>query len=1097
MILATAVAAVLPLLAGAAAPKPKEAEKKKDLWSADTFTGLGFRSLGPAVTSGRVGDIAVHPSRPATWYVAVASGGVWKTVNAGTTWTPVFDAQGSYSIGCVTLDPKDPLTVWVGTGENNSQRSVAYGDGIYRSTDGGKSWENLGLKSTEHISKIVVDPRDSKVVYAAAQGPLWSSGGERGLYKTLDGGKTWTQSLKINDDTGVTDVWMDPRDADVLYAAAYQRRRHVWTLIDGGPDSAIHKSKDAGATWKKLENGLPKGDKGRIGLAVSSVEPDTVYAIVEATGKEGGFFRSTDAGGNWEKMGDYMTTSPQYYNEIIPDPRKADRVYAMDTWMHVTDDGGKTFRKVGEKAKHVDNHALWIDPGDTTHLVSGCDGGVYESFDRGATWAFKANLPITQFYRVAVDEARPFYNVYGGTQDNNTLGGPSRTVSASGITNADWFVTVGGDGFTPAVDPTNPDIVYSQSQHGNLVRFDKKTGEKIDIQPHPAPGEPALRYNWDSPLLVSPHSPTRLYFAAQRLFRSDDRGDSWRPVSPDLTAQIDRNKLKVMGRVQSVDAVAKSASTSFYGNIVSLAESPKQEGLLYVGTDDGLVQVSDDGGTAWRRVDRFPGVPPQAYVSDLEASPHDAGTVYAAFDHHKMGDFKPYLLKSADRGRTWVGIAGDLPARGTVYTVAEDPEKPNLLFAGTEFGVFFSADGGKKWVQLKGGIPTIAVRDLAIQKREGDLVLATFGRGFYVLDDLTPLRRATPEGLAQEAALAPVKDAWMFIPSQPLGLDGQAFMGDAFYTASNPPFGAVFTYYLKDEVLSRRKKRQETEKKVREAGGEVAYPTWDELRAEDRDEDPEMVLTVTDEAGRVVRRLSGPVTTGFHRLAWDLRYPPANPTDLKPPVTDNPFADRPLGPLSMPGSYRVSLARRVNGKLETLGEPQPFHAVTLGAASLPAPDRAALLEFQRRTGRLQGAVLGAVESADEAQKRIDHLKKAFVDTPGADPALGDEARSLEARLKDLRLALDGDPTVQKRNEPVPPSVVDRVQSVVNGHWNATSAPTATHRTSYAAAAGAFGPVLEKLKALVETDLRLLEDKAEKAGAPWTPGRVPRWSAEAP
>jgi len=546
----------------AAAPKSGDKGEKKELLSAETFKGLALRNIGPAVTSGRVGDIAVPPGKRGTYYVAVASGGVWKTVNSGTTWEPLFDKEGSYSIGCVTIDPNDPLVVWVGTGENNSQRSVSYGDGVYKSMDGGRSWENVGLRESEHVAKILVDPRNSDVVYAAAQGPLWSSGGGRGLYKTTDGGRTWSPSLKISENTGVTDVWMDPRDPDVLYAAAYQRRRHVWTLVDGGPESAIYKSTDAGASWKKMTNGLPEADMGRIGLAVSPADPDVVYAVIEAA-KEPGFYRSRDAGVNWKKMSEYVSQSPQYYSEIVPDPRDVDRVYSMDTWMHVTQDGGETFKKVGEKYKHVDNHALWIDPDDTDYLLAGCDGGVYESFDRGATWSFKANLPVTQFYRVTVDNAEPFYNVYGGTQDNNTVGGPSRTTTAQGIVNSDWFVTVGGDGFETAVDPQDPNIVYSQAQYGALVRFDKRTGETVDIKPQEGKGEPPLRFNWDSPLMISPHSRTRLYFAAQKLFRSDDRGDSWRAVSPDLTAQIDRNELKVMGRVWSVDAVAKNASTSF------------------------------------------------------------------------------------------------------------------------------------------------------------------------------------------------------------------------------------------------------------------------------------------------------------------------------------------------------------------------------------------------------------------------------------------------------------------------------------------------------------------------------------------------------
>lgn len=1090
LLVATLLVCAVPALAA----KPAE-EKPKAKMDPGTFTGLAFRSIGPAMISGRISDIAVHPKDHGTWYVTAASGNVWKTTNYGTSWTPIFDTQGSYSIGCVTLDPNDPGVVWIGTGENNSQRSVAYGDGVYKSVDGGKTFENVGLKGSEHIGKILVDPRNSNVVWVAAQGPLWNDGGDRGLYKSVDGGKTWELSLKISERTGVSDVVMDPRNPDVMLASAYQRRRHVWTLINGGPESGLHKSVDGGKTWKKLEGGLPSGDVGRIGLAISPVNPDTVYALVEAADKGSGCYRSRDGGWSWEKRSDYSPTSPQYYQELIADPKLEDRVYSMDTWMQVSEDGGKTFRKVGERFKHVDNHALWIDPQEVDHMIAGCDGGVYWTRDRGATWNWIANLPLAQFYKVAVDNAAPFYNVYGGTQDNNTVGGPVRTRTAHGIVNSDWYITVGGDGFQAAIDPTNPDIVYSQWQHGNLVRYDRKTGETVDVQPQPGPGEPPLRWNWDSPLVVSPHSPTRLYFAAQRLFRTDDRGNTWSPVSPDLTRQLDRNKLPVMGRVWSVDSVAKNNSTSFYGNLVALSESPKREGRLAVGSDDGLIQVTDDDGKSWTKIDSFPGVPERSYVSRVLWSLHDADVLYATFDNHKMGDYKPYVLRSTNLGKSWAAIAGNLPERGTVYAIVEDPVKRDLLFAGTEFGVFFTVDGGKAWVQLKGGIPTTQARDLAIQEREGDLVVASFGRGFYVLDDLSPLREVSESALSSgEALLYPVKDAWMFVPSSPFGGDDKASFGDAFFTAPNPPQGAVFTYYLRDGYKSLRDQRREAEKEKAKKGEDVFYPSWDDLRKEDREEAPAIVLTVTDEDGQVVRRVEGPTAAGFQRVAWDLRYPTFEPTRLTPP-DDDPFSPKPVGPLAAPGTYRVALAKRIGGTLTPLGEPRTFKAVPLGEASLPGPDREALLTFQRKTGRLQRAVMGAIRSAGEAQTRIDHLEKSLADAPGADPKLAEDVRAIEGRLKDLRVQLTGDDTVARRSEPTPPSIVDRVQQVVNGHWYATTDATQTHRRNYEIAAGQFAPVLEKLRGLVLVDLKRVEDEAEKAGAPWTPGRVPEWKPE--
>ena len=1082
-----------------------QAEQEKDVLSSGTFSALKLRGIGPALTSGRVGDFAINPKNPAQFYVAVCSGGVWKTDNGGITFRPIFDSESSYSIGCLALDPTDSDVLWVGTGENNSQRSVSFGDGVYKSTDGGKTFKNMGLKDSEHIGMIAIDPTDPDTVFVAAQGPLWRAGGDRGLYRTTDGGETWEQILEISENTGINEVHLDPRDPDVIYASAYQRRRRTWTLINGGEESGLHKSTDGGETWRKLKKGIPSVDKGRIGLDISPADPDVIYAIIEAAEGKGGVFRSTNRGENWEKRGSHMSTSPQYYNELVCDPLNVDRVYSLNTRLMVTEDGGKSFSSVPGKGRHVDDHALWIDPVNTDHLIVGCDGGIYLTWDRGQNWDFCENLSVTQFYKLALDNSVPFYNVYGGTQDNNTLGGPSRTRSPAGIANEDWFVTVGGDGFEPQVDPTDPNIVYSQWQHGGLVRYDRLNGETIDIKPKERPDEKPLRWNWDAPLLISPHLHTRLYFAANVLYRSDDRGDSWRAVSADLTRQIDRNQLEVMGRVQNVDAVAKNRSTSIYGNIVALSESPLVEGLLYVGTDDGLVQVSSDGGENWQSIESFPDVPEMTYVSDLEASLHDADTVYATFDNHKSGDFKPYLLKSNDRGQSWTSIAGDLPERDIAYCLGEDHVNPNLLFVGTEFGVYFTLDGGKQWIRLKSGLPTIAIRDLEIQRRENDLALASFGRGFYILDDYTPLRSATRELLEQPAHIFPVKPALQYVQTSRLGGSGRGSLGASYFTAKNPPYGAVFTYYLKDKLKTRKELRKEAEKQARKDKTDAPYPTFDELREEDREEKPAIVLTVRDEDGHVVRRVDGSRNKGMQRVAWDLKYPSAGPAspgrgdnDDEEEEEEEEDEDRRrggAGPMVLPGTYSVTLDQIVDGVWTLLAGPESFDVIPLDLATLKQTDRREVMAFRLKLQRLRRAVSGTTRAAAEAASRLRLLKAAFDNTPALDPAILARIHTLGQQLKDLQTELNGDSTLSSRSAATPLSITDRVMSAVGSQWSTTSPPTQTERDAYRYAGEAFSRVLASLRTLVETDLEQLEAELEAAGAPWTTGRLPDWKIE--
>jgi photosystem II stability/assembly factor-like uncharacterized protein len=1072
------------------APEKKEEEKKPGM-NADTFSGLKFRLIGPAVASGRVMSIAVSPKNKFEYYVGVASGGVWKTVNDGTTWTPVFDKEGSYSIGWVALDPNDPAVVWVGSGESNSQRSVGYGDGIYRSDDGGKNWQNLGLKKSEHIGRVVIDPRDSKVVYVAAEGPLWGPGGDRGLYKTVDGGKNWKAVLTISENTGVSDVAIDPSNPDIIYAAAYQRRRHVWTLIDGGPESAIYKSTDAGASWNKLKSGLPSVDMGRIGLAVSPADPSVVYATIEAADGKGGVFRSDDRGATWERRNEF-DAGAMYYARVVCDPKNVDRIFVMNVTMRESLDGGKTLKKIEETNHHGDDHALWIDPENTKHWLFGSDGGMAETWDDAKNWEFKANLPTVQFYDVAVDNALPFYNVCGGTQDNFSWCGPARTRNLNGILNSDWYVTTGGDGFRSVVDPVDANTVYAESQYGVLVRYDKQTGQELVLQPQEGKGELPLRWNWDSPVIISPHSHTRLYFAANKLFRSDDRGDTWKTISGDLSRQTDRNKLSVMGKVWDPDAVAKNASTSFYGNIVALAESPKKDGLIYVGTDDGLIQVTSDGGQNWTRDEKFGGVPDTTYVSRLAASQHDANVVYAAFDNHKNEDFKPYLLRSGDAGKTWTSIAGNLPENGPVLALAEDTVNANLLFAGTEFGAFFTVDGGMHWVQLKGGLPTIAVRDMVIQPREGDLVIATFGRGFYVLDDISALRQVKAEALEKDATLFPVKDSLLYIERHPLGGPKKAFQGDAFYTADNSAYGAVFTAYLKEKLKTKKEKRQDAEKDAAKKNQTLAYPTKDSLRAEAEEAKPEVYFIVYDESGAPIRRVEGSTDSGFQRVAWDLRYPAVSLREHTDEGEDFPPAGS-QGVRVVAGSYSVRMFQRVDGVVTELAGAQTFKVVADGTSALSAADRGAQEEFQRKVARLYRAVSGALHTSEDVQARLKGIRAALRETPAAEKQLSAAADSIEQRNREILRALGGDAEMRKRNEPVQSSIDDRVQAIMEGERFALTKPTQTHIDDYNIAAGEFTEQLSRVHALVEVDLAKLEKDMEGAGAPWTPGRVPEWS----
>ncbi|MEM8896727.1 MAG: glycosyl hydrolase [Bacteroidota bacterium] len=1048
-----------------------------------TFKGMAFRSIGPAFSSGRIADIAIHPQDENVWYVAVASGGVWKTVNAGTTWKPIFDDQAVYSTGCVTIDPNNPSTVWVGTGENVGGRHIGFGDGIYRSEDGGMSWTNMGLPKSEHISKIIIHPDNSDVMWVAVQGPLWSSGGERGVFMSTDGGENWTQTLGDDEWVGATDLAIDPRDPMTLYAATWQRHRTVAAYMGGGPGTGLHKSTDGGKSWKELTSGLPKSNMGKIGLAISPINPDVLYAAIELDRRTGGVYKSTDKGETWKKQSSAVSgaTGPHYYQELYASPHAFDRIYLVDVRIQVSDDGGKTFRRLKEEHKHSDNHAIVFKADDPDYLLIGTDGGIYESFDLAENWRFINNLPLTQYYKLAVDDAEPFYNIYGGTQDVNTHGGPSRTDNLHGIRNADWYITLFADGHQPATEPGNPDIVYCEWQQGNLTRVDRTTGEIVYIQPQPAEGEPYERFNWDAPILVSPHKPTRLYFASQRVWRSEDRGDSWTAISGDLTKDEERITLPIMGKQQSWDNSWDMLAMSNYNTITSLAESPQQEGLVYAGTDDGIIQVTEDGGTNWRRIDvgSLPGVPDLAFVNDIKADMFDASTAYVCLDNHKYGDYKPYFLKTTDKGRSWTSMTDGLPEKTLVWRFVQDHVKKDLMFLATEFGIYFTVNGGNDWTKLSGGVPTIPFRDLAIQKRENDLVGASFGRSFYVLDDYAPLREVNQDQMEEEATLFAVRKAWWYIPRGILSFNNsRGNQGASHYVAPNPPFGAVFTYYLKDGLTTTAAERKKAEKELAKDGKDISFPGWDAVEAERNASKPKIWFTVKDSDGNLVRKLTGPTSKGFHRISWDLKYPQGN--FISP--NDKTSLDKASGLMAAPGTYTVSLSKEVDGVITDLSDAVEFEVVPLRKGALEGSSPAETAAFWREleSTSKDASVLRA--QFGNQMKKLGLLKTSLERSLISPGDMNTQLHELTGEYQALRRQLFGYRSKSQVGQKNDPTINNRLGMVFNAVSNSTYGPTPSAKASLEMAQKEVRSMKSSLKTLSDKMASLQADM-EKAGAP--------------
>ena len=1015
---------------------PLNAQRRKaqveEKISLDAFE---FRNIGPAFLSGRIADIAIDPNDENRWFVAVGSGGVWKTENSGTTWKPLFDEQNSYSTGCVTIDPTNSNVIWVGTGENVGGRHVAYGDGVYKSIDGGETWKNMGLTSSEHISKIVVHPTNPNVVWVASQGPLWNKGGERGVYKTTDGGISWKRVLGNSEWTGATELVIDPRDPEVLYAATWDRHRTVAALMGGGPGSGLHRSTDGGETWTKLTQGLPTSNMGKIGLAISPQQPDVLYAAIELDRKTGAVYRSANRGASWVKMSNTVSggTGPHYYQELYASPHQFDRLYLMNVRVLTSEDGGKTFAELKEEKKHSDNHAIAFKKNDPNYLMIGTDAGIYESFDLAENWRYIKNLPLTQFYKVAVNNAEPFYHVFGGTQDNGSAGGPSATDEVQGISNKHWYKTLFADGHQSATDPEYNDIIYAETQQGGLHRVDLTTGEPVAIQPQAFIGDPHERFNWDAPILVSPHNPARLYFASYRVWKSESRGDDWTPISGDLTRNEERLSLPIMGRQQSWDNAWDVMAMSNYNTITSLSESPIKEGLLYAGTDDGFVQVTENGGTNWTAIPVTKmGLPERSFVNDIKADLHDENTVYVVLDNHKEGDFNPYVFKSTDKGKTWSSISSNLPKRTLLWRIVQDHIDPNLLFIATEFGVYTSLNGGSSWQKLP-GTPNMAFRDLTIQKRENDLVAASFGRGFYVLDDYSALREMNKVNLKEPAALFHTRPAKWFVPRNNLGNTGADY-----YIADNPTFGAVFTYHLSQEYKTAKELRQEREKELNKQNSSVPFIGYDALDSELVEPEALAWILIKDQQGNLIRKISQKAEKGTHRLAWDLRH-----MNSAPLILDENFSVSETGPMVRPGTFTATLIVEKGGDVLAQTDEIEFEVKPIREAVLQGVDYATYQKFRSDYGAIEADLIRFRQALKAAEEKINSLSD---NTARALHYLKDlqDVQDLKEALAALKKQSDVSPSRDEVGEKDDHTALSNL-SIASRGFSTTYGPTPLHQ----------------------------------------------------
>ena len=1010
-LLAGGLSLVLLISLGAAKTK----KTSQDLFTESIIDGLQWRCIGPANMGGRIDDFAVVEKNPHIIYVATASGGVWKTINNGVTWEPIFDDQSTSTTGDVTVAPSNPDIVWVGTGEPNNRQSSSWGNGVYKTTDGGQTWKNMGLRDTHHIGRIIIHRTDPDIVYVAALGHLWGSNPERGLFKTTDGGQTWVKAKFIDENTGFVDVAMDPESPTTLYAAAYQRRRRAWGFNGGGPGSGLYKTTDGGQTWVKLTKGLPNGVTGRIGIDIYRSNPNIVYAIIEH--QKGGVFRSEDKGLTWRRMSS-TNPRPMYYSQIRIDPNNDQRIWVLGARMYVSEDGGKNFRTDYVREIHGDHHAMWINPQNSDHMIVGSDGGIYLSYDRGRTWDFVNSLPLGQFYEVGFDMRDPYY-IYGGLQDNGSWGGPSATFYRVGITNEDWFRIGGGDGFYVQVDPADHTIIYAESQNGNLFRFGLKTGESKSIRPQSEDEKETYRFNWNCPILISPHDSQTIYYGGNKLFKSSDRGETW-VASIDLTTQQDRDKLPLMGVLSDENILSRNDGIDDYGDIITASESPLKEGLLYVGTDDGNLQVSRDGGKTWKNViDKVIGLPKYTYVSRVVASHFDEGTAYATFDGHRNDDFKAYVFVTGDYGESWKSISSNLPEGGVVNVIREHPRNPNLLFVGTERGAYLSIDKGQKWVRIKSNLPIVPVDDIAIHPRENDLIFGTHGRSIWVLDDITPLERLTKDVLASSSHLFDIREATTFNPYNHKGN-----LGHKLFVAPNPPLGAVISYYLKEKVKEN------------------------------------VNIVIQDKEGKEIREIKGPKEAGINRIHWNLRY--------KQPV-------QPLGgemgrwfriqaPYVLPGEYKVTLKvsdQEIAKTVKIRGDTR---------IDISFEDRKTHHDALYTLYELYPVLAAVDKSSDSLKKQIAELTKNLKKLPDVPKSILEEVKVLSKEIDDIRIALIGDPKLgwQRMRRSLRVRII-MLGRAVQGY---TSAPSQGQLQQ-------IQKNSEELKALVERINRIIEETIPK------------------